>query len=214
MFDDADGPFMPFREVAPPGRSEPMPVPPTHHVLQSPMSPPYPDGTELAMFGMGCFWGAEKLYWETPGVVSTAVGYAAGVTRNPIYAEVCSGLTGHAEVVRVVYDPGMVTFGELLRVFWEGHDPTQGMRQGIDVGTQYRSGIYWYSERQRMAAESSLVSYQAALDAAGRSAITTEVREAPQFYYAEAYHQQYVAKHPGGYCGVEGTGVGCPKIGE
>jgi peptide-methionine (S)-S-oxide reductase len=214
MFDDADRMIRLSRELAPLGRDEPMPVPPAHHVLGTPMSPPYPDGTELAMFGMGCFWGAEQLFWETRGVVSTAVGYAAGMTRNPTYAEVCAGMTGHAEVVRIVHDPRVVAYGELLRIFWEGHDPTQGMRQGVDVGTQYRSGIYWYSRRQRIAAEASLRSYQAALDAAGSSEITTELREAPQFYFAEEYHQQYLAKYPGGFCGLEGTGVEYPKKSE
>ncbi len=193
------------------GRSERMPVAPRHAVLGTPMEPPFAEGSELAMFGMGCFWGAERRYWETAGVSGTAVGYAAGLTPNPTYYEVCSGATGHAEVVRVVFDPAVVSYGELLRLFWEGHDPTQGMRQGNDVGTQYRSGIYTYSEAQRRAAEASREAFQKALSAAGQGEITTEILDAPEFYYAEDDHQQYLAKVPGGYCGLGGTGVRLPE---
>jgi peptide-methionine (S)-S-oxide reductase len=198
-----------------PGREEEMPVPTRHFVLDAPLVPPYPEGSELALFGMGCFWGAEKGYWTAPGVITTAVGYAGGLTRNPNYREVCSGLTGHNEVVRVVYDPATTDYAALLTLFWEGHDPTQGMRQGADVGTQYRSGIYWYSEAQRNAAEVSRADYQRALAAAGHGGITTEILPAPEFYFAEEYHQQYLAKNPGGYCGLGGTGVACPSgVGE
>jgi peptide-methionine (S)-S-oxide reductase len=212
-FNDGKGPGLPTSDEALPGRSESMPVPPRHYVLDAPIAPPYPDDTEVAMFGMGCFWGAEKCFWQTPGVYTIAVGYAAGITPNPTYQEVCSGLTGHNEVVRVVYQPATIPYEDLLRLFWEGHDPTQGMRQGGDVGTQYRSGIYWYSEIQQRAAETSVASYQSALEAAGRGEITTEILEAPEFYFAEEYHQQYLAKNPGGYCGLGGTGVACPWIG-
>jgi len=198
---------MPKPEQALPGRSEPMPVPEKHYVLGSRLSPPFPDGLEQAMFGMGCFWGAEKKFWQLPGVYSTAVGYAAGFTPNPTYKEVCSGRTGHNEVVRVIYDPAKVSYAELLRVFWENHDPTQGMRQGNDTGTQYRSGIYIYGPEQQQAAEQSRREYQKELDRAGYPAITTEILPAPEFYYAEDYHQQYLAKNPGGYCG---TGVAYP----
>lgn len=201
---------IPTREEALPGRSERMPVAGRHAVLGGPMDPPFPEGTRLAMFGLGCFWGAERKFWELPGVVSTQVGYAGGHTPNPTYAEVCSGRTGHAEVVRVVYDPKRVSYEDLLKVFWESHDPTQGMRQGGDVGTQYRSGIYTSGEDQWRSALASLVAYQAALRAAGHGAITTEVREAPEFYPAEDYHQQYLHKNPAGYCGLGGTGVSCP----
>ena len=180
-----------------------------HFVLGTPMEPPFP-GMELALFGMGCFWGAEKKFWEAEGVHSTAVGYVAGVTPNPTYEEVCSGRTGHTEAVRVVFDPRLTTFDDLLRTFWTNHDPTQGMRQGNDVGTQYRSGVYLHDDGQREVAESSRRNYQARLDAAGFGAITTELRPAPEFYYAEDYHQQYLAKNPGGYCGLGGTGVDCP----
>jgi peptide-methionine (S)-S-oxide reductase len=173
------------------------------------MDPPFPDGLEQAMFGLGCFWGAERKFWELLGVYTSAVGYAAGHTANPSYREVCSGMTGHAEVVRVVYDPTVIAYEDLLRVFWESHDPTQGMRQGNDIGTQYRSGIYYYSDAQRVAAEASRDVYQRELSDAGQGLITTEIREAPEFYYAEDYHQQYLAKNPGGYCGLGGTGVGC-----
>jgi peptide-methionine (S)-S-oxide reductase len=193
-----------------PGRSERMPVPEAHFVSGAPLEPPFPEGTELALFGLGCFWGAERKFWKTPGVVSTSVGYAGGLTPNPTYEEVCSGRTGHAEVVRVVFDPGRVSFEELLRVFWEDHDPTQGMRQGNDVGTQYRSAIYTYGEEQQERARASRDAYQKAIAAAGHGEITTEIREAPEFYYAEDYHQQYLAKNPRGYCGLGGTGIACP----
>jgi peptide-methionine (S)-S-oxide reductase len=198
------------REEALPGRAEPMPVPETHVVTGARLVPPFPGGLEMAMVGMGCFWGAERVFWQTPGVYSTAVGYAAGFTPHPTYPEVCSGLTGHAEVVRVVFDPSALPYEDLLTLFWERHDPTQGMRQGNDVGTQYRSGIYVYGERQRAAAQASREAYQKALAAAGFGQVTTEVLEAPPFYYAEAYHQQYLAKNPAGYCGIGGTGVACP----
>lgn len=187
-----------------------MPVSAVHFVHGARIVPPFPVGCEQAIFALGCFWGAERKFWQTPGVVSTAVGYAAGSTPNPTYKEVCSGGTGHAEVVLVVFDPAQVSYEELLRIFWENHDPTQGMRQGNDVGTQYRSGIYWTSEAQREAAERSRASYQEGLRAAGYGAITTEVLAAPIFYYAEEYHQQYLAKNPDGYCGLGGTGVSCP----
>lgn len=186
-----------------------MPVAPTHAVLGTSMRA-FPEGSRTAMFGLGCFWGAERTFWQLPGVVSTQVGYAAGHTPNPTYHEVCSGRTGHAEVVRVVYDPARVAYEELLKVFWESHDPTQGMRQGGDVGTQYRSGIYAYGAEQRAAAESSKVAYEAKLREAGFGPITTEILDAPEFYYAEDDHQQYLAKNPGGYCGLGGTGVACP----
>ncbi len=198
---------MPSGERALPGRREPLSVPDTHSVSATRIKPPFPPGTELAMFGMGCFWGAERKFWETLGVYSTAVGYAGGFTPNPTYEEVCSGLTGHAEVVRVVFDPKAVAYEELLRVFWENHDATQGMRQGNDVGTQYRSAIYCYGPAQRAAAEASLRVYQEALTGVGVGAITTEIGDAPEFYYAEAYHQQYLAKNPWGYCGLGGSGV-------
>ena len=201
---------LPSREQALPGRAEKMDVPVRHHVNGAPLEPPFPAGTELAMFGLGCFWGAERKFWELPGVISTSVGYAAGSTPNPTYEEVCSGLTGHGEVVRVVFDPKQISYGELLRVFWESHDPTQGMRQGNDVGTQYRSGIYTYGPEQHAAALASREAYQAELKRAGYGAITTEILEAPEFYYAEDYHQQYLAKNPWGYCGIGGTGVACP----
>ena len=201
---------VPNREQAPPGRAERMPVPARHFVNGAPLEPPFPDGMEMAMFGMGCFWGAERKFWETKGVYSTAVGYAAGFTPNPTYEEVCGGRTGHAEVVRVVFDPAAVSYEDLLRVFWESHDPTQGMRQGNDVGTQYRSAIYADGEAQQAAAEASREAYQKALAGAGHGRITTEIRPAPPFYYAEAYHQQYLAKNPAGYCGLGGTGVSCP----
>jgi len=187
-----------------------MKVPRQHYVNGHPLVPPFPEGLELAMFGMGCFWGAERVFWKTPGVFSTAVGYAAGVTPDPDYEQVCSGLTGHAEVVRVVFDPARVSYATLLRLFWESHDPTQGMRQGNDVGTQYRSGIYVYTTEQRRLAEASRDAYQPVLVKAGHGRITTEILDAPEFYYAEEYHQQYLAKNPGGYCGLGGTGVACP----
>ena len=192
-----------------PGRDEQMPVPAKHHVKGTPMKPPFP-AMETAMFAMGCFWGAEKKFWEAEGVHTTAVGYAAGHTKNPTYEEVCSGRTGHAEVVRVAYDPGSTSYETLLRIFWENHDPTQGMRQGNDTGTQYRSGIYWVGVAQRLAAEISCGAYQKRLSANGLGKITTEILEAPEFYYAEEYHQQYLARNPSGYCGLGGTGVSCP----
>ena len=201
---------LPAAEEALPGRSDPMPVPSAHYVNGRPLVPPFPEGLQRAVFGMGCFWGAERTFWEAPGVYTTAVGYAGGLTPNPTYHEVCSGRTGHAEVVLVVFDPDVTSFDVMLKLFWENHDPTQGMRQGNDVGTQYRSAIYCHDQAQLEAARASLVAYQQALDAAGYGPITTEVREAPPFYYAEAYHQQYLAKNPGGYCGLGGTGVGCP----
>ncbi|HVN83248.1 MAG TPA: peptide-methionine (S)-S-oxide reductase MsrA [Candidatus Binatia bacterium] len=201
---------IPPPEESLPGRVERMSVPHAHFVLGTQLEPPFPAGTELALFGMGCFWGAERKFWQVSGVYSTSVGYAAGSTPNPTYREVCSGLTGHNEVVRVVFDPKTVTYESLLKVFWENHDPTQGMRQGNDVGTQYRSGIYYYGDGQRDAAEASRVSYQPVLTAAGYESITTEILAAPEFYYAEEYHQQYLAKNPAGYCGLGGTGVSCP----
>ncbi|MEX1994835.1 MAG: peptide-methionine (S)-S-oxide reductase MsrA [Steroidobacteraceae bacterium] len=202
---------MPAAAEALPGRSTPMAVAERHFVNGNRMSPPYPAGLELAMFGMGCFWGAERLFWELSGVYSTASGYAGGFTPHPTYQEVCSGMTGHTEVVRVVYDPQQLSFGELLRRFWESHDPTQGMRQGGDVGTQYRSAIYATGDEQLRAARDSMLAYQRALDAAGHGRpITAEIRPAPDFYYAEDYHQQYLAKNPEGYCGIGGVGVACP----
>jgi len=201
---------MPRAEDILPGREQKMPVADRHIVLDAPLLPPFPEKLELGLFGLGCFWGAERKFWEAPGVYSTAVGYAAGGTPNPSYDEVCSGLTGHNEVVRVVFDPARISFEQLLKVFWESHDPTQGMQQGNDVGTQYRSGIYVYSEAQREVAEATRDAFQRGLDDAGFAAITTEIIEAPQFYYAEDYHQQYLAKNPMGYCGLGGTGVSCP----
>jgi peptide-methionine (S)-S-oxide reductase len=201
---------MPTPEEALPGRSEEMPVPAKHEVLGTPIKGPVPQGMEEVVLGLGCFWGAERKFWQTPGVYSTAVGYAAGLTPNPTYREVCSGLTGHNEVVRVVFDPKKVSFEGLLKVFWESHNPTQGMRQGNDVGTQYRSGIYYTSEAQKRAAEASRDAYQQALAAKGFEPITTEILPAPAFYYAEDYHQQYLEKNPDGYCGLGGTGVSCP----
>jgi peptide-methionine (S)-S-oxide reductase len=202
---------MPTREQALPGRAQRMPVPERHHVSGNRIVEPFPDGHDQAMFGMGCFWGAEKGFWSRPGVYATMVGYAGGHTPNPTYEEVCTGLTGHNEVVRVVYDPARVSYEDLLRVFWESHDPTQGMRQGNDVGTQYRSGIYVYSPEQRRLAEASREGYQRNLTKAGYGPITTEIVDAPEFYYAEDYHQQYLAKNPWGYCGLGGTGVACPS---
>jgi len=201
---------MPSADEALPGRSEAMPVPEQHFVNRNRLVPPFPDGMELALFGMGCFWGAERVFWKRAGVYSTAVGYAAGLTPNPTYREVCSGMTGHNEVVRVVFDPKAVRYEDLLQTFWENHDPTQGMRQGNDVGTQYRSGIYTYSDAQQRAAVASRDAYRERLRAAGYGPISTEVVPAPEFYYAEDYHQQYLAKNPGGYCGMGGTGVSCP----
>jgi peptide-methionine (S)-S-oxide reductase len=201
---------MPRPDEALPGRSAKMPVPERHFVNGHRLEAPFPAGLAQAMFGMGCFWGAERKFWQTPGVYSTAVGYAAGFTPNPSYEEVCSGLTGHNEVVLVVYDPAKVTYDQLLKVFWESHDPTQGMRQGNDAGTQYRSGIYTFDDAQRSAAEASKAAYQDRLVTAGHGPITTEVLPAPTFYYAEDYHQQYLGKNPSGYCGLGGTGVSCP----
>jgi peptide-methionine (S)-S-oxide reductase len=199
---------MPTAEQALPGRQESMPVTEPHYVLGSAITPPFPQGTQQAVFGLGCFWGAERKFWQLPGVVSTAVGYAAGFTPNPTYDEVCSGLTGHNEVVLVVYDPAKVSYEQLLKVFWESHDPTQGMRQGNDVGTQYRSGIYVFDEDQRASAETSVKRFQKRLTEAGMGTVTTEILDAPAFYYAETYHQQYLARNPGGYCGLGGTGIG------
>jgi peptide-methionine (S)-S-oxide reductase len=200
---------MPTPEQAPPGRDTKMPVAPRHFVLGAPLEGPFPENTEQAMFGLGCFWGAERKFWQADGVFTTAVGYAAGHTANPTYQEVCSGLTGHNEVVLVVYRPAEVSYDGLLRLFWESHDPTQGMRQGADRGTQYRSGIYYFDNDQRQLATDSMQRYQRALDDAGYERITTEIIAAPPFYYAEDYHQQYLAKNPGGYCGLGGTGVAC-----
>ena len=198
------------RERALPGRSGRMRVAQRHVVLGHPMEPPFPAGLEIATFGLGCFWGAERKFWQVPGVYSTAVGYAGGFTPNAMYEEVCSGSTGHAEVVQVVFDPAATSYETLLKLFWESHDPTQGMRQGNDVGTQYRSAIYAHSADQRRAAEESREAFQRVVGAAGFGEITTEIREAPEFYYAEDYHQQYLAKNPDGYCGIGGTGVSCP----
>jgi peptide-methionine (S)-S-oxide reductase len=203
---------LPTSDQALPGRDQPVPVPDAHHVNGNPLRPPFPEGLETAMFAMGCFWGAERIFWQAPGVFTTAVGYAAGHTRNPTYEEVCSGMTGHAEAVLVVFDPKAIGYGDLLRLFWESHDPTQGMRQGNDVGTQYRSGIYAYSPEQQAMAEASRDAYQAALGETSYGAITTEILDAPAFYYAESYHQQYLAKNPGGYCGLGGTGVSCTTV--
>ena len=201
--------MMPTVEDALPGREAKMPVPERHAVNGTPLEGPFRVGLEQAMFALGCFWGAERKFWQEPGVYTTAVGYAGGYTKNPTYEEVCSGRTGHAEVVLVVFDPAKVTYEGLLKRFWENHDPTQGMRQGNDAGTQYRSGIYVYSDEQRRAAERSKEMYDAALQQQGYRPITTEILDAPPFYYAEAYHQQYLAKNPGGYCGLGGTGVKC-----
>jgi peptide-methionine (S)-S-oxide reductase len=201
---------MPARENALPGRTAKMPVPETHFVNGNRLMPPFPAGLETAIFGLGCFWGAERVFWRLPGVYVTAVGYAGGYTSNPSYEEVCSGLTGHTEAVLVVFDPKQVSYETLLKIFWESHDPTQGMRQGNDVGTQYRSAIYWTSPEQKRRAEVSRDMFQKALAGAGRGAVTTELAEAGAFYYAEDYHQQYLAKNPGGYCGLGGTGVTCP----
>ena len=201
---------MPSAGEALPGRSERMRVPDSHHVLGTRLQPPFPAGLQQAMFGMGCFWGAERKFWTLKGVHSTAVGYAAGFTPNATYREVCSGGTGHSEVVLVVFDPKEISYDDLLKVFWENHDPTQGMRQGNDVGTQYRSGIYYYGDEQRQAAERTRDAFQRKLSDAGYGAITTEILPAPEFYYAEDYHQQYLSKNPNGYCGHGGTGVSCP----
>ena len=201
---------MPRPDQALPGHPEPMEVPDAHFVNDNRITPPFPAGLEQAVFGMGCFWGAERKFWQAPGVYSTAVGYAGGYTPNATYREVCSGMTGHTEVVLVVFDPKVTSYDEMLRIFWENHDPTQGMRQGNDVGTQYRSAIYTTSADQKKAAEASRAAYQDRLTAAGHGRITTEIAEAPPFYYAEDYHQQYLAKNPNGYCGIGGTGVSCP----
>ena len=201
---------MPSASEALKGRAEKMPVPARHHVLDATIEGPYPAGTEKAMFGLGCFWGAEKKFWNLPGVYTTAAGYAAGLTPNPTYREVCTGLTGHNEVVLVVYDPKRISYADLLKTFWENHDPTQGMRQGNDVGTQYRSGIYYFSDAQRQEAERTKAEFQGALTKSGYGAITTEILPAPDFYFAEDYHQQYLSKNPDGYCGLGGTGVSCP----
>ena len=203
-------PSMVTEEDALPGRTETIRVPAAHEVLGNPLLPPFPDGMEQVVIGMGCFWGAERMFWQLPGVWTTAVGYAGGFTRNPLYEEVCTGRTGHTEVVLAVFDPSVTSYGEMLRTFWEGHDPTQGMRQGNDVGTQYRSAIYAMDERQQQIAEASRDMFQGALDAAGAGRITTELAPAGPFYYAEGYHQQYLAKNPNGYCGLGGTGVTCP----
>ena len=201
---------IPTPEEALPGRQEKMPVPAKHFVNGNPLKSPFPETMEVAMFGLGCFWGAERKFWQQEGVYTTAVGYAAGSTPNPTYREVCSGMTGHNEVVLVVFDPQVISYQEILKVFWESHDPTQGMRQGNDTGTQYRSGIYCYSDTQKQLAEASQDAYQTALSEAGYSKITTEIIPAPEFYYAEDYHQQYLAKNPNGYCGLGGTKVACP----
>ncbi len=203
---------MPTAKDALPGRADAMPVPEKHFVNGNRLKGPFPENVAVAMFGLGCFWGAEKLFWQIPGVYSTQVGYAAGLTPNPTYREVCSGQTGHNEVVRVHYDPTKVSFETLLKKFWEGHDPTQGMRQGNDAGTQYRSGIYVYDDAQGRAAEASKAAYEKALGKEGYGPITTEIIDAPTFYYAEDYHQQYLAKNPGGYCGHGGTAIACPAF--
>jgi peptide-methionine (S)-S-oxide reductase len=201
--------LLPDPDQALPGRATTMPVPAQHFVNGRPLQAPFPEHLQQVVFGFGCFWGAERKFWQTEGVYTTAVGYAAGITPNPSYREVCSGMTGHNEVVLVVFDPAIISFEQLLKVFWESHDPTQGMRQGNDVGTQYRSGIYVTSDEQHRAAEASRALYQQELNRAGYGAITTEILDAPIFYYAEDYHQQYLAKNPGGYCGLGGTGVTC-----
>ncbi len=193
-----------------PGRTETIRVPAAHEVLGNPLLPPFPDGYEQVVVGMGCFWGAERMFWQLPGVWTTAVGYAGGFTRNPLYEEVCTGRTGHTEVVLAVFDPEVTSYAQMLKTFWEGHDPTQGLRQGNDVGSQYRSAIYWADDRQQQIAEASRDMFQQALDAAGAGPITTEIAQAGPFYYAEGYHQQYLHKNPGGYCGLGGTGVSCP----
>ncbi len=201
---------MPERGEALPGRGDPIPTAARHHIKNVPLKGPYPEGSEKALFGLGCFWGAEKAFWSIPGVYVTAVGYAGGYTPNPTYEEVCSARTGHNEVVLVVFDPKVVSYETLLKKFWEGHDPTQGMRQGNDIGTQYRSSIFTYSQEQKREAEASKAAYEAALKDRGYGAVTTEIEEAPEFYFAEDYHQQYLSKNPSGYCGLGGTGVSCP----
>ena len=209
MFEKSAKLQMPTREQALPGRRQPIQVPDQHFVNGHSIKPPFPVHMEKAMFGLGCFWGAERKFWETEGVYSTAVGYAGGFTPNPTYQEVCTGLTGHNEVVLVIYDAAVVSYQELLKIFWEAHNPTQGMRQGNDIGTQYRSGIYTYNAQQHHLAKDSQLAYQAKLESAGFASITTEILQAPDFYYAEDYHQQYLAKNPSGYCGLGGTGVSC-----
>jgi peptide-methionine (S)-S-oxide reductase len=201
---------MPDRSSALPGRETPLEIRAPHLVLGTPLTPPFPDGFERIVVGMGCFWGAERMFWQAPGVYTTAAGYAGGFTPNPTYEEVCSGATGHTEAVLAVFDPGITSYEEMLRIFWEGHDPTQGMRQGNDVGTQYRSAIYWTTDAERDAALASRERFQQELSRAGYGAITTEIAEAGPFYYAEGYHQQYLARNPNGYCGLGGTGVACP----
>jgi peptide-methionine (S)-S-oxide reductase len=210
MFSFKSKAAMPTREDALKGRSQPIPTAATHHVNGFPLKGPYPEGSDAAMFGMGCFWGVERIFWKLPGVIVTAAGYAGGYTPNPTYEEVCSGKTGHNEVVRVIFDPKRVSYADLLKAFWEGHDPTQGMRQGNDVGTQYRSGIYTYGEEQMREALASKDAYQKALAERGYGQITTEIVPAGEFYFAEDYHQQYLSKNPRGYCGIGGTGVSCP----
>lgn len=213
MFQTSNKLALPTAAEALPGRSQAMPVPARHYVNGHSLTGPFPDSLQTALFGMGCFWGAERKFWQLPGVYSTAVGYAAGMTPNPTYQEVCSGRTGHNEVVRVIFDPSVIPYQQLLQVFWESHDPTQGMRQGNDRGTQYRSGIYTHDASQQALAEASLKNYQHALKAAGYGDITTEIIAAPAFYFAEEYHQQYLAKNPNGYCGLGGTGVRCGGAG-
>ncbi|MEH6585449.1 MAG: peptide-methionine (S)-S-oxide reductase MsrA [Halioglobus sp.] len=210
LFDIRKKHALPTAEKALPGRIEAMEVPGSHYVNGRPLKGPFPDGLEMAMFGMGCFWGVERIFWQLPGVYTTAAGYAVGATPNPTYQEVCSGMTGYNEVVLVVYDPRQISYQQLLTIFWEGHNPTQGMRQGNDRGTQYRSGIYTYSDEQLSLANAAMAQFQAELGQAGYGEITTEILPAPEFYYAEEYHQQYLAKNPGGYCGLGGTGVSCP----
>ncbi len=210
LFDLTGKSRIPNPESALPGREQPVPVPAAHFVNGNPLEGPFPDHLRQAVFGMGCFWGVERMFWQLEGVYTTAAGYAAGITPNPSYQEVCTGKTGHNEVVLVVFDPAVVSYESLLKVFWEGHNPTQGMRQGNDRGTQYRSGIYVFDEEQGQQAEASRLAFQEALDGAGYGEITTEILPAPTFYYAEDYHQQYLAKNPGGYCGLGGTGVSCP----
>lgn len=212
LFSSSSKTRLPSADEALPGRDIEMPVPEKHFVLGTPLKDPFPAGMERAVFGLGCFWGAEKAFWKLPGVYSTAVGYAAGMTKNPTYREVCTGRTGHNEVVLVVFDPSKISYASLVKTFFESHDPTQGMRQGNDVGTQYRSGVYVYSQQQRQVAERARDAYQQALATASKShgAITTEILDAPEFFYAEEYHQQYLAKNPNGYCGLGGTGVSCP----
>ena len=210
MFFKSDKLRVPSAAEALPGCDDKVPLQGRHAVLGKPLEPPFPAGFEVAIFGLGCFWGAERKFWQLPGVYTTSVGYAGGPTKNPTYREVCSGRTGHTEAVQVVFDPKVVSYEQLLKTFWENHDPTQGMRQGNDVGTQYRSAIYWTTEAQRKAAEASMEAYGKALAKEGHGGITTEVQEAPPYYFAEEYHQQYLEKNPDGYCGIGGTGVSCP----